>query len=70
MLQENNIKLSIVIPVYNEDQYILKLLDELKDFYNSDENEIIIVDDGSTDNSLIIVNQYKDEKNFNYQKIN
>ena len=66
MHQENNIKLSIIIPVYNEDQYILKLLDELKYFYNSDENEIIIVDDGSTDNSLIIVNQYKNEKDYNF----
>ena len=62
MHQENNIKLSIIIPVYNEDQYILKLLDELKDFFNSDENEIIIVDDGSTDNSLIKVNQYNYER--------
>ena len=66
MHQENNIKLSIIIPVYNEDQYILKLLDELKDFFNSDENEIIIVDDGSTDNSLTILNQYKDEKDYNF----
>ncbi len=66
MPQENNIKLSIIIPVYNEDQYILKLLDELKYFFNSHENEIIFVDDGSTDNSLILLNQYKNEKNYNF----
>ena len=66
MHQENNIKLSIIIPVYNEDQYILKLLHELKYYFNSDENEIIIVDDGSTDNSLIKINQYKNEKDYNF----
>ena len=66
MPQGNNTKLSIIIPVYNEDQYILKLLDELKYFFNSHENEIIIVDDGSTDNSLNLVNQYKNEKDYNF----
>ena len=66
MPQGNKIKLSIIIPVYNEDKYILKLLDELKYFFNSNENEIIIVDDGSTDNSLTLVNQYKYEKDYNF----
>ena len=66
MPQGNNIKLSIVIPVYNEDQYILKLLDELKYFFDSNNNEIIIVDDGSTDNSLALVNQYKKENDYSF----
>ena len=66
MLQENNINLSIVIPIYNEDQYILKLLDELKQFFNSENTEIILVDDGSTDNSLYLVNQFKKQKNYNF----
>tara|TARA_Y200000002_G_scaffold318620_1_gene277639 strand:- start:2754 stop:3785 length:1032 start_codon:yes stop_codon:yes gene_type:complete len=66
MPQGNKIKLSIIIPVYNEDKYILKLLDELKFFFNSNENEIIIVDDGSTDNSLTLANQYKYEKDYNF----
>ena len=66
MPQGNKIKLSIIIPVYNEDKYILKLLDELKYFFNSNKNEIIIVDDGSTDNSLTLANQYKYEKDYNF----
>ena len=66
MPQGNNIKLSIVIPVYNEDQYVLKLLNELKYYFDSNNNEIIIVDDGSTDNSLALINQYKNEKNYNF----
>lgn len=45
-------KLSIIIPVYNEEktiEYVLKLVTQLK--INSIQKEIIVVDDGSTDNS-------------------
>ena len=34
MPQGNNIKLSIIIPVYNEEQYILALIEEIKFFFN------------------------------------
>ena len=34
MRQENNINLSIVIPVYNEDKYLPKLFDELIVYFN------------------------------------
>ncbi len=56
---ENNIKLSIIIPVYNEDRYILKLLKELKIYFNINTVEILIVDDGSTDNSLEIIENFQ-----------
>lgn len=42
-------KLSIIIPVYNEERTILKLLDRLEAVQFPIEREIIIVDDGSTD---------------------
>lgn len=53
-------KLSIVIPVYNLAQYIEKCLNSIinqpfKDY------EIICVNDGSTDNSLEVLNRYKDK---------
>lgn len=44
---------SIIIPVYNEAQTLDTLLSKLKIFHNSG-HEIVIVDDGSTDNSSYI----------------
>ena len=64
MPQENKIKLSIIIPVYNEDQYLLKLFKELKFYFNKNNVEIIIVDDGSTDNSKKIIENYKKKNNY------
>ena len=51
-------KVSVVIPVYNVENYLCQCLDSvlnqtLKDI------EIICVDDGSTDNSSAILNEYK-----------
>lgn len=51
-------KFSIIIPVYNVENYIGKCLDSVfnqtfKDY------EVIIVNDGSTDNSMNIVKKYK-----------
>jgi len=60
-------RFSIIIPLYNEEKTINELLFKLHniDFYKYFEDvEIIVVDDGSTDNSLEIV------KNFPTQKYN
>ena len=56
------VHLSIIIPVYNEEKTILKILDwiettKLKDF----NYEIIIVDDGSTDQTLKLLNDNKNK---------
>ncbi|MDR0483679.1 MAG: glycosyltransferase [Alphaproteobacteria bacterium] len=53
----NNLKVSVIIPVYNVVPYLQKCLDSvlnqaLKDI------EVIIIDDGSTDNSLDIIKDY------------
>ena len=66
MLQGNKLNLSIVIPVFNEDRYLEKLFDQLKKFFNKDDIEIIIIDDGSTDNSNIIIENFKTKKNFKF----
>ena len=49
---------SIIIPAYNAEQSIVKLLDSIS---NSELNdyEIICVDDGSTDGTLGKLNDYK-----------
>ena len=45
-------KISIIIPTYNEETNIVRLIDELKNEIKNSEFEIIIVDDGSTDNTV------------------
>ena len=59
MLQENSIKLSIIIPVFNEDKFVKKLFFQLKNYFNENNIEIIFVDDGSTDSSLKILKDLK-----------
>ena len=52
--------LSIVVPVYNEEKTLLKSLQSLKDLNSQlGEHEIIIINDGSTDNSTQILNENK-----------
>lgn len=57
MISEKNIKISVIVPVYNASKYLSECLDSiakqtLKDI------EIICINDGSTDNSLQILNDY------------
>lgn len=49
--------LSIVIPVYNVENYLKVCLDSIV-YYDNDNIEIVIVNDGSTDNSLCICQDY------------
>ncbi len=51
----DKIKVSVIVPVYNSSQYIGETLDSIvnQDF---DNYEIIVIDDGSSDDSLEIVN--------------
>ena len=51
------IKVSIIIPVYNVEQYVKECLDSIK-AQTLKEMEIICVDDGSTDSSLKILQEY------------
>ena len=53
-------KISIIIPVYNESDSILKLIVETEKFLKSKiEYELIIVDDCSVDETVKILNQSK-----------
>ena len=49
--------LSIIIPIYNVEQYLRKCVDSVLD-QNFDDYEVILVDDGSTDNSSKICDEY------------
>ncbi len=56
-----NNKYSIIIPVYNTEKYLNKCIDSvLNQTYSN--IEIIIINDGSTDKSLELCNQYKDQR--------
>lgn len=52
------IKLSIIVAIYNVENYIEKCLESLIN-QQTEQVEIICVNDGSTDNSYKILNQYK-----------
>ena len=71
MPQESNINLSIVIPVYNEEQYLSKLLLDLKIYFNNQNVEIIFINDGSFDESRKILEDLKTNSYlFNFILIN
>ena len=56
------IHLSVIIPVYNEEKTILKILDSIAKTKFEDNNyEIIIIDDGSTDQTLKLLNDNKNK---------
>ena len=68
----NNYKLSIVIPCYNEDENIFPLFEKIKELLkNNDFIELIVVDNGSTDNTLknIISSDLYNNKKINLLKI-
>lgn len=52
-------KLSIIVPMYNAEKYIRECLDSLlNQGFRNDEYEILIINDGSKDNGLAIVEDY------------
>lgn len=53
-------KISVIIPVYNTQKYLRECLDSVVNQTLTD-IEIICVDDGSTDNSINILNEYKEQ---------
>jgi len=57
---ERKIKLSVIIPVYNTEDYLESCLDSLF-IQKYQDIEYILVDDGSTDNSLNICKKYADK---------
>jgi glycosyltransferase involved in cell wall biosynthesis len=52
------IEVSIIIPIYNSEKYLRKCLDSIIN-QTFQKIEIILVNDGSKDNSLNIMNEYK-----------
>lgn len=67
LLLKNNLLASIIIPVYNHAQY---LGDAIKSVRHQSYRhfEIIVVDDGSTDNTREVAAQFGDQINYIWQK--
>ena len=57
-MEEANFKVSIIIPVYNVERYLRTCLDSVVN-QTLQGIEIIAVNDGSTDNSLKILEEYQ-----------
>ena len=59
----NNPRISVIIPVYNVEKYLAECLDSVANQTLKD-IEVICVNDGSTDNSLSILQGYasKDDR--------
>lgn len=62
-------KFSIIVPVYNVEKYIKDCLDSILN-QSYDNFEVIVVNDGSTDKSKEIIEQYKDKRIKLYNKKN
>jgi len=55
-------KISVVLACYNEERYIINAIKTVQDMdYPQDLTEILIVDGGSTDNTLKIVSEYAEK---------
>jgi glycosyltransferase involved in cell wall biosynthesis len=62
-------KISILIPVYNEETAIGKLLDSLMDIdYPKEDYEIVVLNDGSDDNTAEVIKKYQNVRLVNHPK--
>ena len=57
-MSQETLKVSVIIPVYNDEKYLRECLDSVVN-QTLKEIEIICVDDGSTDGSLAILREYE-----------
>ena len=70
MHQENKVKLSILIPVYNEINFLDKFTKNLDISFKNENVEFIFINDGSTDGSQLWLEKFINKKNdINYKLI-
>lgn len=59
-MKQENIKISVIIPIYQVEKYLEKCINSVLE-QNYTNIEIILVDDGATDNSPFICDKYAEE---------
>ncbi|WP_084186862.1 glycosyltransferase [Andreprevotia chitinilytica] len=63
----NNIKISVVIPTYNREDLLRYTLESLRQqTLDKSQFEVVIVDDGGSDNSEAVVQEFADDLNVKY----
>ena len=61
-LENNSIAVSFIVPIYNAEQYLIQCVDSiLSQSYSN--FEVLLIDDGSTDNSGNICDEYAEKDN-------
>ena len=66
-MRENNIDISIIVPLYNEEQVFDQLINRIKNVIDTTEFncEVILINDGSIDNTPILVDELcRNDKRF------
>lgn len=63
---KNKIKLTFVMPMYNSESYLERTLDSVEEMVDTNDIEVLLIDDGSTDKTLEIAEKY--ENKFDYIK--
>ena len=65
----NSKPVSILLPVYNGEKFIVESINSI--FENRYQNfEIVIIDDGSTDNTATLIKKFKDDRIHLFKKSN
>lgn len=65
-----NTKVSVIIPVYNAEEHIIETLETVNNQTFEENFEVIIINDGSTDNSIKLINNFinnNERKNIYYK---
>ena len=60
----NSIEVSVVVPLYNEDQSLGELANKISEVLKGRSFEIIFVDDGSTDSSWDVISKLHEESSY------
>jgi len=64
-MAQSSPKVSIIFPSYNGDEFLKKNLDSIKNLKNSENIELIVIDNNSNDSSVEIIESYRDALDIN-----